>query len=293
MFPNFSRFSQNVGTHDIVGITGGSGPPLLLLHGFPQTHVMWHKLAPALAEYFTVIAADLTGYGDSGKPETDAEHLPYSKRAMARDMLNVMQQLGHETFFVAGHDRGGRVAHRLAVDHPESVQRLAVLDIAPTREMYATVSDEFARTYWHWYFLIQPAPFPERMILADTDAYLLHQCGLSGSSLSIFDPLALNAYKIAFSNPATVHAACEDYRAAASIDIEHDNSDDEHQRQIVCPLLVLWGRDGVIERCFDPLALWRKRARNVQGCALPGGHYLAEQHPQPVLEQLLSFFKNE
>lgn len=292
MFPGFSEFSVNVGQYAITGVQGGSGPALLLLHGYPQTHVMWHKVAPALAQHFTVVGADLTGYGHSGKPKTDSQHTPYSKRAIANDMLAVMKQLGHASFNVAGHDRGGRVAHRLAVDHPECVERIAVLDIAPTREMYANVSDAFARAYWHWYFLIQPAPFPERMILADTDAYLNHKCGLGGTGLNIFDPRALEAYRLAFRNPDTVHAACEDYRAAASIDIEHDDADDKQGRQIECPLLVLWGKQGVIERCFDPLALWRLRARHVTGGALPGGHYLAEQHPDLVLDQLQTFFSN-
>lgn len=290
MFDGFNPFSLNTGDYDITGVSGGNGPPLLLLHGYPQTHVMWHRVAPALAKHFTVIVADLTGYGSSGKPATDATHSPYSKRAMGNDMLSVMQQLGHSTFYLAGHDRGGRVAHRLTVDHPEHVKRVAVLDIAPTREMYANVTDEFARAYWHWYFLIQPTPFPENMILSDTDAYLEHKCGLSGNGLDIFDPEALDCYRAAFRNPDTVHAACEDYRAAATIDIEHDNADDEQGRKIDCPLLVLWGKEGVIERCFDPLALWRLRAGNVTGTALPGGHYLAEQHPEEVVEELLRFF---
>jgi len=290
MFTGFKSVSVSVGDYNITGVTGGQGPALLLLHGYPQTHVMWHKVAPALATRFTLVIPDLTGYGNSGKPVTDATHTPYSKRAMGNDMLSVMQQLGHDSFYLAGHDRGGRVAHRLTVDHSEHVRRVAVLDIAPTREMYAQVSDEFARAYWHWYFLIQPAPFPERMIMADTDAYLEHKCGLSGNGLDIFDTEALECYRAAFRNPDTVHAACEDYRAAASIDIEHDDADDALGRRIDCPLLVLWGEAGVIERCFDPLALWRLRAGNVRGTALPGGHYLAEQHPSHVVEQLLTFF---
>jgi len=297
MFDDCERFDISVGTHNITGVTGGSGPALLLLHGYPQTHVMWHKTLPRLQEQFTVVAADLTGYGDSGKPTTDAQHTPYSKRAMAQDMVKLMHKLGHEQFLLAGHDRGGRVAHRLSVDHPDKVQRLAVLDIAPTREMYANVTDAFARAYWHWYFLIQPAPFPEDMISADSDAYLIHKCGLgsavpSGIDYDIFTEEALEAYKIAFRNPATVHAACEDYRAAANIDIEHDNEDDAQNRKIQCPLLVLWGKDGVIERCFDPLSLWKQRAVNVRGHALPGGHFLAEQHPDKVVDALLEFFTN-
>lgn len=290
MFKQCREFQLDVGGHSIVGITGGVGPALLLLHGYPQTHVMWHKVVPQLMQHFTIVAADLTGYGNSDKPATDSQHTPYSKRAMAADMLNVMTQLGHTAFHVAGHDRGGRVGHRLAVDHPDSVKRLAVLDIAPTREMYQNVSDEFARAYWHWYFLIQAAPFPERMILADSDAYLEHKCGLGATDISIFDSDAMEAYRIAYRNPDTVHASCEDYRAAASIDIDHDNTDDLTGRRVNCPLLVLWGQDGVIERCFDPLSLWRLRADNVSGHAIPGGHYLAEQYPQSVAAELVRFF---
>jgi haloacetate dehalogenase len=290
MFKGCRAFEFDVGGHTIVGITGGTGPALLLLHGYPQTHVMWHKVAPILMQHFTLVAADLTGYGNSGKPQTDSQHSPYSKRAMAADMMHVMSQLGHSEFHLAGHDRGGRVAHRLAVDHPDSVQRLAVLDIAPTREMYANVTDEFARAYWHWYFLIQPAPFPERMILADTDAYLEHKCGLGGSDISFFDPVAMQSYRDAYRNPETVHASCEDYRAAATIDIQHDDEDDQYGRRVSCLMLVLWGQDGVIERCFDPLSLWRIRADQVSGHAMPGGHFLAEQHPQTVASELIDFF---
>jgi len=290
MFSGCRNFNINVGDYNIVGVTGGHGPALLLLHGYPQTHVMWHKVAPMLMQHHTIIAADLTGYGHSGKPESDDQHRPYSKRSMASDMLQVMTQLGHTQFYVAGHDRGGRVAHRLSVDHPEHVRKLAVLDIAPTREMYANVSDEFARAYWHWYFLIQPAPFPERMILADTDAYLQHKCGLGGTNIDVFDDAALECYRVAFRNPDTVHAACEDYRAAASIDIEHDNDDDKLDRNVKCPMLVLWGEDGVIERCFAPLSLWRQRAKDVSGHAIPGGHYMAEQYPQRVADELVQFF---
>ena len=288
-FSAFEPFSADVGTHAIHGVQGGNGPALLMLHGYPQTHVMWHRVAPILAERFTVVLADLTGYGDSGKPVTDDLHSPYSKRSMANDMLQTMRQLGHEKFYLTGHDRGGRVAHRLAVDHPAAVEKLAVLDIAPTREMYANTSDEFARLYWHWYFLIQPAPFPENMINADSDAYLNHKCLSGDKGLSIFHEDALDAYRKAFADPDTVHASCEDYRAAASIDIDHDNEDDAKQRKIACPLLVIWGKDGVIEKCFEPLELWRRRAHDVHGRAIPGGHYLAEENPDALIDELHAF----
>ncbi|MCZ0735705.1 alpha/beta fold hydrolase [Phreatobacter sp. AB_2022a] len=269
--------------------TGGSGPPLLLLHGYPQTHALWHKVAPRLARRFTVVAADLRGYGDSGKPETTEDHSPYSKRAMALDMAEVMTALGHDRFFVCGHDRGGRVAHRLALDHAERVTKIAVLDIAPTREMYRNTTEAFARAYWHWFFLITPAPFPERMIGADPDAYWLKKCGSGSAGLAPFAPAALDHYLRCFRDPATIHASCEDYRAAASIDIAHDDGD--AGRKLSAPLLVLWGRNGVIEKCFDALALWRQRASDVRGHALPGGHYLAEELPDLVAHELEQFFR--
>jgi len=289
-FPDFKVHNIPVNGHNVHAVVGGSGPALLLLHGYPQTHVMWHLVAPRLAEQFTVVAADLTGYGASGNPPTDAKHTPYSKRAMGNNILALMRHLGFSSFSVVGHDRGGRVAHRMAVDHSECIERLVVIDIAPTREMYANCSDAFARAYWHWFYLIQPAPFPENMILADTDAYLLHKC-VDSPDNNVFSDAALQEYLKAFRDPENVHASCEDYRAAATIDIEHDNEDDKHGRQITCPVLVLWGQDGVIESCFDALELWRKRAVHVKGKSLPGGHYLAEQHPQLVINELVQFLK--
>lgn len=289
-FPGFKTVEVDVDGHTIHAVVGGSGPALLLLHGYPQTHVMWHKVASRLAQHFTVIAADLTGYGDSGKPITDEHHTPYSKRAMGNDMLALMRHLGFSSFSIVGHDRGGRVAHRMAVDHHQHVERLVVIDIAPTREMYANTGDAFARAYWHWFFLILPSPVPENMILADTDAFLRFKC-IERVGENVFDDEALEHYLNAFRNPETVHAACEDYRAAANIDIEHDDEDDKHGRKVVCPLLVLWGKDGVIESCFEPLGLWGKRASNVQGKAIAGGHYLAEQHPELVLAELGEFFE--
>ena len=288
LFPGFRMLDVETSGTTIRLRTGGSGPPLLLLHGYPQTHALWHKVAPRLAERFTVVAADLRGYGDSGKPATAADHAPYSKRAMAQDMAEVMTALGHETFFLAGHDRGARVSHRLALDHADRVRKLAVLDIAPTREMYRDTGDLFARLYWHWFFLITPAPFPERMIGADPDAYWLKKCGSGSAGLSPFTPEALAEYLRCFRDPATVHASCEDYRAAATIDIAHDEADGG--RKVACPLLVLWGKAGVIEKCFDALALWRERAADVRGHALPGGHYLAEELPGEVADELERFF---
>jgi len=288
MFETFSRFDLDVGDAVIHGVTGGSGPPLLLLHGYPQTHCMWHRVAPALAARFTLVIPDLRGYGRSSKPPSDANHTPYSKRAMAADMVAVMEKFGHERFQVGAHDRGARVAHRMALDWADRVERLAVLDIAPTREMYQGTTDGFARAYWHWFFLIQKAPFPERMIGADPDSYWLKKCGSGSAGLSPFSDEALDDYLGAFRDEATIHATCEDYRAGATIDIAHDDADGE--RKVACPLLALWGANGAIEAHFDCLALWRQRAEYVSGQALPGGHYLAEEVPALVVEHFLRFF---
>ncbi len=289
MFQGFETFDIDTGEAVIHGVAGGQGPALLLLHGYPQTHAIWHRVAPELAERFTVIAADLRGYGRSSKPTTDDRHEPYAKRSMARDMVFVMKALGHHVFAVAGHDRGGRVAHRLALDWSDSVRRLAVLDIAPTREMYRGTTEGFARAYWHWFFLIQPAPFPERMIGADPEAYWRKKCGSGSAAMAPFSDEALTDYLTAFRQPSTIHASCEDYRAAATIDIEHDDADEG--RRLECPVLVLWAAKGAIEAHFDCLDLWRRRAEDVRGEALPGGHYLAEELPELVADRLIGFFQ--
>ncbi|OSQ39629.1 alpha/beta fold hydrolase [Thalassospira mesophila] len=275
---------------DIFVRHGGNadGPGLLLLHGYPQTSAMWHKVAPQLADKYHVVCADLRGYGRSSKPETDAQHSPYSKRAMAADMVKVMAQLGHSQFYVGAHDRGARVAHRMGMDHAGAVKAIAMLDIAPTREMYRDTDDAFARAYWHWFYLIQPAPFPETMIGGDPDAYWKFKCKAQSAGASPFAPEALDEYLTLFRNPAVIHASCEDYRAGASIDIAHDDADGD--RKLSMPLLAIWGGRGVIERCFDALALWRARAENVNGFALPAGHYLAEEIPDQVATQFLDFF---
>ncbi len=289
IFPDFRTFDIETSGTTIHGVSGGSGPPLLLLHGYPQTHALWHKVAARLKDRFMIVAADLRGYGDSGKPVTTADHSVYSKRAMALDMAEVMTALGHERFFVCGHDRGGRVAHRLAVDHASRVARIAVLDIAPTREMYRSTTDAFARAYAHWFYLIEPAPFPERMIGSGAEAqeYWRKKCGSGSAGMNAFAPEALAEYLRCFSNPEMVHATCEDYRAAATIDIRHD--DEDGALKLTAPLLALWGKHAVIERCFDCLALWRERASDVQGEALPGGHYLAEELPDEVAARLAEF----
>jgi haloacetate dehalogenase len=266
---------------------GGSGPPLLLLHGHPQTHAMWHLVAPGLAEQFTVVAADLRGYGESSKPPTAPDHEPYSKRAMGRDMLAVMRALGFEQFHVAGHDRGGRVAYRLALDHPESILKLAVLDIIPTGEHFRRADADFALGYFHWFFLAQPYPFPERLIEGNPDFYYLRRRGLDGASL--FAPEALEDYRRAWNDPATIHAMCEDYRAAATYDRALDDAD-RGVKRISCPLLALWGKRNSLDRWYDVLGVWRDWADDVRGRAIDCGHYLPEEAPEETLAELRAFF---
>ncbi len=275
---------------EIAALVTGGGPPLLLLHGHPQTRAIWHKVAPALAQRFTLVAADLRGYGDSSKPAGAPDHANYSKRTMARDQRELMRALGFERFDVLAHDRGARVAHRLALDHADAVGRLVLLDIAPTLAMYERTTEAFARAYWHWFFLIQPARLPERLIEADPSAYLHDIMGRRSAGLGPFDPRAFAEYERCLALPGAAHATCEDYRAAASIDLEHDRADRSAGRLVEQPLRVLWGADGVIQRCFDPLAEWQRVAREVTGAALPCGHYIAEQAPQSLIDEALAFF---
>jgi haloacetate dehalogenase len=288
MFTHLAAFTHTTPEGiTLKGVTGGNGPPLLLLHGYPQTHVMWHKAAPLLERHFTLIIPDLRGYGASSKPPTTADHAPYSKRAMAQDMVHLMTHFGYDQFAIVAHDRGARVAHRLGMDHPNRVTKMTLLDIAPTREMYANTTDGFARAYWHWFFLIQDAPFPENMIAANPRAYVHKKCGAWSAGASPIASEAMAYYVQAFEDPATIHACCEDYRAAASIDIAHDNADGD--RKLTAPLQVLWGAHGAIEAHFDCLALWRQRAENVIGHRLPAGHYLAEEVPEMVVRDVLAF----
>jgi haloacetate dehalogenase len=286
------RFRRERRAIDGVGINyraGGDGPPLLLLHGFPQSHVMWHKVAPLLVPYYTLVMPDLRGYGDSDKPESGADHSGYSKRALAGDVARLMQALGFDTFFACGHDRGGRVAHRLALDWPQQVRRLVLLDISPTRTMYERTNMDFAQLYYHWFFLIQPAPLPETLIGADTSFYLRKKMsGFGTPRLDIFDPRALAEYERCFALPGAVHAMCEDYRASASIDLEHDRAD--AAQRIACPLHVLWGERGVVHRLFTPVSDWQeKSALPVTGHPLPGGHYIAEELPEVLAAELRAF----
>ena len=290
LFPGFRPHLADIGDGlHLHAMVGGEGPPLLLLHGHPQTHAIWHRVAPALAQRFTLVLADLRGYGGSSKPPGDADHGNYSKRTMARDMLRLMQSLGHARFDVLAHDRGARVAHRLAMDHAAAVQRMVLLDIAPTLAMYEQTTEAFARAYWHWFFLIQPAPMPERLIEADPAAYLRDTMGRRSAGMSPFDPRAWAAYEAGVRQAGAAHGMCEDYRASAGIDLEHDRADRAAGRRLAQPLLVLWGEQGVVQRCFQPLAEWQRVADDVRGAALPCGHYIAEEAPEVLLERVLGF----
>jgi len=290
----FEGFATHRIDHDgvtIHAVVGGEGPPLLLLHGHPQTHVIWHKVAGELARHFTVVATDLRGYGDSDKPTGLPDHSNYSKRTMAADQLAVMRALGFERFRVLAHDRGARVAHRLAVDHPQAVEKLVTLDIAPTLAMYAQTNEAFARAYYHWFFLIRPAPFPETLIEADPELYLRQTMGSRSAGLAPFTEQALSEYLRGLRQPGAAHGLCEDYRASAGIDLEHDRADIEAGRMVECEMLALWGADGAVEKCFQPLEEWRKVARRVTGHALPCGHYIAEEIPAQLLAEVLPFLR--
>jgi haloacetate dehalogenase len=274
-------------------VVGGSGPPLLLLHGYPQTHVMWHAVAPLLADRYTVVASDLTGYGASFRPAPSPDHAAHGKRAMALDQVEAMRALGFERFAVAGHDRGGRVAYRMALDHPASVERLAVLDIVPTGEVWRRADRNFATGYWHWAFLSQPAPLPERLIAGDPQAfYDLHVCagmGL-GAEPGRYPPEVLDVYRRALDDPEALQAMSEDYRAGATVDVALDDADREAGRQIRCPVLVLWAVRGALPGFYgDVLEIWRPWAPDVRGQAIDAGHFLAEDRPEETAAQLHAF----
>jgi haloacetate dehalogenase len=285
-FPGFKGIQVQTSEALINGVMGGSGPPVLLLHGWPQTHVEWQLVAAALAKAFTVIAVDMRGYGDSSKPLDGNNHEGYSKRATARDQIELMQHLGFEHFAVVGHDRGGRVGHRMALDHPQHVTKLAVLDIVPTYKLYTNVTKEFATAYYHWFLLIQPAPLPETLLGNSAESFLR---GWAFRDLipKVVSEDAFSEYLRCFKDAATMHSMCEDYRAGASIDLEHDKTDLD--KKVECPLLALWAGKGAMERMYNVTDTWKERASNVQGKALPGGHWLPEQLPNAVCAELLPF----
>jgi haloacetate dehalogenase len=286
LFPGFKTVKIRTLGASINVVAGGSGPPVLLMHGYPETHVLWHKVAPKLAETFYVVAADLRGYGDSSKPEGGEKHVNYSKRAMALDMVEAMHQLGFDKFAVVGHDRGGRVAHRLALDHADKVTKLGILDIVPTYDMFHHVNQEFATSNYHWFFLIQPAPLPETLIGNSVEFFLRGRfAGLIPQAVTLE---AYAEYLRCFKNSGTIHATCEDYRAGASIDLEHDTAD--LQRKIACPVLALWAERGNTGGMFDVIATWQAHAAmRVTGKALPGRHFLPEEAPEQTFAELQAF----
>lgn len=289
MFTNYKIEKAVVNGLRINYRIGGDGPALLLLHGHPQTHVIWHKVADELAQHFTVVAADLRGYGDSDKPSASDESLAYSKRVMATDQIELMKALGFEHFSVLAHDRGARVAHRLAVDFPHNIQAMILLDIAPTLAMYEQTNQDFARAYWHWFFLIRPTPFPESLIEADPENYLRNVMGARSAGMKPFTDEAFAEYLRCLKLPGTAVGFCEDYRASAGIDLNHDKADIEAGNKVSCPLLVLWGQEGVVGRCFEPLKEWKKVAEQVKGYPLASGHYIPEEAPELLLEQVFAF----
>ena len=286
------RFDIDRDSVRLVAGCAGEGPPLLLLHGHPQTHAMWHLVAPQLARRFTVVWMDLRGYGDSGRPIDDEAHRTYSKREMALDALAVMEHLGFKTFQVLAHDRGARVAHRLAADHPAAVERLLLLDIAPTLAMYENTSRAFATAYWHWFFLIQPPPLPEALIESDPVRYLRSVMGNRHAGLQAFAPAALREYERCAGIQGTAQAICADYRASATIDLDHDRKDLTAGRKLGQPLRVLWGQHGAVGQCFDVLPLWRECADQVTGRSLACGHYIAEEAPALLLDEAMQFFRS-
>ena len=281
----FTRSQVAVSGTDIAVAVAGSGPPLLLLHGFPQTMAMWHRVAPLLTDYFTVVCADLRGYGDSGRPDSGPDHAGYSKRAMAQDQIEVMSALGFDQFAVAGHDRGGRVTRRMCLDHPERITGAAVLDIVPTAKVFATTDQALATAYYHWFFLIQPDGLPERLIGQDATWWLNETLRRWAAPGFQFDPAARAAYERAFDDAPTIHAQCEDYRAAATIDLVHDAED--ANKRIACPLMVLWGERGAMHRIYDVLGTWMDEGVDVRGRAIDSGHFLAEEAPEATARELL------
>jgi haloacetate dehalogenase len=290
MFEGFAEQELDTDRGVIFARVAGSGPPLLLLHGYPQTHLMWHAAAPRLAERFTVVAADLPGYGASFRPAVASDHAPHSKRALAADLVQAMAALGHERFAVAGHDRGGRVAYRMALDHPDRVSAAAVFDVVPTGEVWARADAQLSLLYWHWAFLAQPAPLPERLIAGDPDAFFdLHvrALGLGGASDRYPEDL-MAAYRGLLDDPSTVEAICEDYRAGAGIDRDHDDAD-RGERFIECPLLALWSASGALPRLYgDVLEVWRPWAREVSGHGLEASHFLVEDQPEEAASELVA-----
>ncbi len=289
MFEGFEEFELQTSGTTIRGRRGGSGPPVLLLHGFPQTHLMWHRVAPRLARRFTVVATDLRGFGDSGKPAGPPDHSAYSMRELARDQVEVMAALGHRTFRVVGHDRGARCGYRMALDQPDRVERLAVLDIVPTAEAFERAGKEFSLGYWVWSFLAAPEPIPETLIAGAPEVFVGRLLDSWSATPDAFPAEVRAQYVEKFRDPATVHAICEEYRAAATLDHDHDRADRDAGRRIGCPVLALWDPGGAVASWYDPLEIWREWADVVTGAAVGAGHFLPEEAPDETSEQLLAF----
>jgi haloacetate dehalogenase len=289
MFDGFEPIEVETSATTIRGRRGGSGPPLLLLHGIPETHLMWHAVAPRLAEEFTVIATDLRGFGDSGKPPSAPDHAPYAMRELARDQVEVMAALGFERFAVAGHDRGARCAYRMALDHPAAITRLAVLDIVPTGDAFRRADAEFSLGFWVWSFLAAPHPVPERLLEQAPDVLVEHMLDAWSQRSQAFPPEVRRVYVERFSDPAAIHAICEEYRAAATLDVAHDEAD-RGRRQIACPVLVLWSASGAVAAWYEPLEVWREWASDVRGGPVDCGHFLPEEAPEEVGRLLGDFF---
>ncbi|MBV9557078.1 MAG: alpha/beta hydrolase [Pseudolabrys sp.] len=294
LFPDFASHWIDTSFGKMFARSGGSGPPLLLLHGFAQTNVMWHKVAPSLARHFKLVIADLPGYGWSAVPRAEADHAPYDKRSMAKAMIEIMEKLGHAQFALAGHDRGGRVAYRLALDHPGRLSKLAVLDIVPTYAMWHDIDARLAFRIWHWTFLALPAPGPEDIIGRDPVAFWDWKTapGTKSKDLSSFDPRALAHYRTFYSEPLRIRATCEDYRAGRTIDLKNDEADRASGKKITCPLLALWGSAGIPSETKNPLDTWREWANNVRGQPIDCGHYLPEENPQATADALSGFFRS-
>ena len=290
LFPGFSSHLFKGSEADIHYLRAGVGPPVLMLHGYPQTLSCWHRVAPALSSRYTVICADLRGYGDSSKPKGLPDHSNYSKRVMANDMVELMSSQGFERFHLVGHDRGGRVSHRMALDHPKHVHTISVLDISPTLKMFERTDMHFARAYYHWFFMLQPSHLPEEMLAGRVPFNILGRVGRSEPDLTNFSPEAIEEYVRVFSSPNAVHSSCEDYRASGGIDLDHDRADRASGLKLKMPLQALWGSTGVVASMFDCLADWQEVALDVTGKALPCGHFIPEEAPEQTLLELLAFF---
>lgn len=289
MFDNFESSKIKVNGININYKIGGKGTPILMLHGYPQTHIMWRKIAPLFSKDYTVICPDLRGYGDSDKPPSDIRHRNYSKKVMAQDQADLMKKLGFENYILLGHDRGARVAHRLGLDYKEKINKIVLMDIVPTNHVFDNANQKLATKYYHWFFLIQKSPFPEKMIEKDPEFYLRSKLFMWGLNEQYISEDAISEYLRCFSNPETIRASCEDYRAGASIDM-NDHNRDKHLK-IECPLLVLWGKKGTVEELYNPIEVWKKWANNVKGCSIDCGHFLPEERPKETYDNIIRFLK--